>query len=72
MYGGRQFVFGLLLGGLGIAFAQTKDGRQMIGKAAQALSCAVQHTINTANSGDEKERQNDAREDHEDQGEGSV
>lgn len=37
MYGGRQFLFGLVLGGLGLAFIQTQEGKQLLKQVANAF-----------------------------------
>lgn len=37
MYGGRQFLFGLALGGLGLAFIQTQEGKQLLKQVANAF-----------------------------------
>ena len=43
MYGGRQFLFGLILGGLSYAFFQTEEGRRLVGQVAQTLSSMGQN-----------------------------
>lgn len=48
MYGGRQFLMGLLLGGLGVAFARTAEGQRLLESCVQSLTRqANQQTQNT-------------------------
>lgn len=42
MYGGRQFLLGLILGGLSYAFLQTAEGRKLISQLSQTLSAMGQ------------------------------
>lgn len=43
MYGGRQFLFGLILGGLSHAFFQTEEGRRLVAQMVQTLSSMGQN-----------------------------
>lgn len=68
MFGGRQFFLGLLLGGLGLAFAQTREGRQLLDKCAQAFVLPQQPQTNAPEktqavavvSNAKEDKQNDA------------
>ena len=64
MFGGRQFFMGLLLGGLGLAFAQTREGRQLLDRLAQTF--VLDESPKTVNAvpatGEEKDIRHDARE----------
>lgn len=64
MFGGRQFFMGLLLGGLGLAFAQTREGRQLLDRLAQTFVLDEQPKTVTAvpATGDDKDIRHDARE----------
>lgn len=64
MFGGRQFFMGLLLGGLGLAFAQTREGRQLLDRLAQTFVLDEQPKTVTAvpATGEEKDIRHDARE----------
>lgn len=64
MFGGRQFFMGLLLGGLGLAFAQTREGRQLLNRLAQTFVLDEQPKTVTAvpATGEEKDIRHDARE----------
>lgn len=64
MFGGRQFFMGLLLGGLGLAFAQTREGRQLLDRLAQTFVLDEQPKTVTAvpATGEDKDIRHDARE----------
>ena len=64
MFGGRQFFMGLLLGGLGLAFAQTREGRQLFDRLAQTFVLDEQPKTVTAvpATGEDKDIRHDARE----------
>lgn len=64
MFGGRQFFMGLLLGGLGFAFAQTREGRQLLDRLAQTFVLDEQPKTVSAvpATGEEKDIRHDARE----------
>ena len=64
MFGGRQFFMGLLLGGLGLAFAQTREGRQLLDRLAQTFVLDEQPKTVSAvpATGEEKDIRHDARE----------
>lgn len=64
MFGGRQFFMGLLLGGLGLAFAQTREGRQLLDRLAQTFVLDEQPKTVTAvpATGNDKDIRHDARE----------
>ena len=64
MFGGRQFFMGLLLGGLGLAFAQTREGRQLLDRLAQTFVLDEQPKTVSAvpATGEDKDIRHDARE----------
>lgn len=65
MFGGRQFFMGLLLGGLGLAFAQTREGRQLLDRLAQTfvLNKDTTKTVTAVPAtGEDKDIRHDARE----------
>lgn len=62
MFGGRQFLFGLILGGLSYAFFQTKDGRRLVSQTAKALSNLGQDTVTHEVHDDSRKSDDDSRE----------
>ena len=66
MFGGRQFLLGLILGGLSYAFFQTEEGRRFISQTAKALANNRQNNTThevtyDARKGDGDSRESDSR-----------